>query len=574
MDADPTKIRITSTSNPLCGNKGWLPLSKEYNLEFGEYGDWPRALFSNDKKALIWLLFLEDVIPQDVLLDGPNNDPAHFEALLRPVLDPLRRRLKSVSEPVIVIWSAWRQDSPVRQAKSRTAWHRLARYLDDILFDLATAESLLYLISLDSEFAQIGLVSCFDTRNYYAGSCRLSRTGIEATALSAASILKRIESPPKKVLVLDCDNTLWGGVVGEVGLRGLILGQDGIGQAFSDFQKAVLRLAQQGILLAIASNNSEADVWDVFSHHPDMALTRNDIIATKIDWQEKAGGVRAIAEQLSLGLDSFVFWDDNPMEREKMRHFLPQVLTPEVPDDVTQWPQILGAMNEFANFRISASDRIKTVEYRNRADFVDESQSAEDENSFLKSINLRAETRCIDASNVARAQQLCSKTNQFNLRTQRYSEIDLMQLAAQSGEGAFLVHFADRFGDHNLVGLVINRATARSEVAFLDTFLLSCRVLGRHLESWMLSALTRALIREGVSWLVAEYCPTERNIVAETFLTDNGFSRLSELSSAEHANILEAMIDIPCHGELYVANLNSLSIPNLDLYTDDQTIPA
>jgi FkbH-like protein len=165
-------------------------------------------------------------------------------------------------------------------------------------------------------FAKQGRDRCFDNRNYYAAHCRLSMTGLGSLAGALAEVFQRLSAPARKVLVLDCDNTLWGGVVGEDGVGGLTLGQDGTGSAYVDFQRAIRRLAGRGTVLALASKNEEADVWSVFDSHPAMALKREDIAAWRINWGDKADNIAALAEELGIGLDSIAFWDDNPIERE------------------------------------------------------------------------------------------------------------------------------------------------------------------------------------------------------------------------------------------------------------------
>ena len=568
------KVRITSTSNLLPGNDGWRSLADHYDLDFGEYGDWPQVLMSAEAAPVIWLCFLEDLVPPHIVPDAAIDNAEPFDDLLRPLVQALGKRLADTAAPTLVVWSAWRPASPVRAARDGDPWRKLARHLDKTLNELAAGNAGLFLLALDDVLATSGLDACFDSRNFYAARCRLSRRGIEAMATAAAAVFARISEPAKKVLVLDCDNTLWGGIVGEVGMEGLVIGQDGMGQAFVDFQRAALSLKQQGTLLAIVSKNNENDVHDVFKNHPGMALNMADIAAWRVNWREKPDNVQALAKELDLDLDSFVFWDDNPLEREKMRHALPQVLTPEPPVDVTLWPGLLGAMDELASFTASAEDRRKTEQYRHRADFIAETETADNEHDFLVTINLRPHIQAIDRATKARALQLCAKTNQFNLRTRRHRDADLTQLIERAGDGAFLVNLEDRFGDHGLTGLVIALPAATADIAFLETFLLSCRVLGRHLEAWMLKALIDILSHRGVDWLVAEYVPTKRNVIARNFLSDHGFIALSGLPPEDRDRVQAATAEMACGGEIYAANLSSLSIPHLDLFSHDTSVSA
>ena len=184
-----------------------------------------------------------------------------------------------------------------------------------------------------------------------------------ALAHGIAEIAERLTQPAKKVLVLDCDNTLWGGVVGEDGLDGIRLGEDGVGRAHQAFQESVLYWMNQGVLLTLASKNNEADVWEVFDKRPAMRLRRGDLVAWRLNWSEKSRSLEEMAEDFGLGLDSFLFWDDNPLEREKMRRSLPQVCVPEVPPDATLWPEMLLNLPELQRFRVTAEDRRKRSQY-------------------------------------------------------------------------------------------------------------------------------------------------------------------------------------------------------------------
>jgi len=368
--------------------------------------------------------------------------------------------------------------------------------------------------------------------------------------------------------VLDCDNTLWGGVVGEDGVGGLTLGQDGTGSAYVDFQRAIRRLAGRGTVLALASKNEEADVWSVFDTHPAMALRRRDIAAWRINWSDKADNIAAIAEELGIGLDAIAFWDDNPIERESVQAALPNVLVLDCPKQVIDWPKALLECAAFARFEVTAEDRRKTALYKARAEFVTEISGRTDRVGFLRSIQLRPQALPIEPASLARAAQLCAKTNQFNLRAARHSSGDLADIARADGAVALLVRLADRFGDHGIVGLVIARPTTDPTVAFLDTFLLSCRVLGRHLEAWLLDACIRLLRDRGVRYLAGEFIPRERNAMAAGFLAEHGFSSLDSLTARDQVHA--AVSALAGGGTLYAADLKTLAIPHLEIYADDQ----
>jgi FkbH-like protein len=469
---------------------------------------------------------------------------------------------------LIVAYSLPVLGSAIDSGREVPAWEQARQTLEELLRQRLDQHPGLLLLPLDRYLARLGLDQAFDDRNYYAARCRLSQAGLRVLAQSLGQLLERRKNAAKKVLVLDCDNTLWGGVVGEVGLSGLLLGQDGLGKAFQDFQRAARDLSHSGILLAIVSKNNEADVWEVFQGHGGMVLTRDDLVAHKINWRDKASNILELAADLDLGADSFVFWDDNPLERAVVRDQAPQVTVLEVPADVTRWPRLLKNLPDFGRFENTSEDAKKKAQYQARAQFKAEQGQVVDQTGFLKGIGLKPSLVPIDQGSVARAAQLCAKTNQFNLRVIRHSQADILALAARPGAVAFLGHLADRFGDHGNVALVLACPTPDPEVAFLDSFMLSCRVLGRHFEAWMLARAVHGLQAQGARWLLAEFRPEKRNQVALDFLAGHGLLPWEAAPAAARERL--APLCRGLSGQIYLAELASLTIPYLEIYDETQ----
>jgi FkbH-like protein len=561
-------LRVCGTSNLLPGAAAWRPLEAKATLAFGEYGDWPQALLAGADDPVLWVLILEDLIGPDRV---EGLDAEAMDALLNPILDPLRARFEGRgSATALVAWSAWRPDAIVRASRRPTAWQRLARRLETALYALAAQYPGLHLIALDEVFAIEGLRGAFDARNLYAARCRLSRRGLGELAGAVACVLDRLAQPAKKVLVLDCDGVLWGDVLGEVGVGRIVLGGDGLGKAFADLQAAALRLARRGVILVLASKNNEAEVWAAFDQHPEMILSRKDIAAWRINWREKADNLAELARDLDLGLDSFVFFDDNPLEREKMRAAQAQVSTPELPADVTLWPALLDSFDLFAKAEVTAEDTAKTVQYQNRAAFSAERSRAVNETAFLASLEMKPRAEPLGPANLARADQLIHKTNQYNLRAERHSAAALAALAAAPETTAFLTRLSDRFGDHGAVGLTIARRSGTH--AFLDTFLMSCRVLGRQLEVWMLADLAARLKSLRVVWLWAEFRDSGRNAVASDFLDAHGFSSWPDAATAP--TLPDDLAALAGDGRLYRVALADLALPHLEVFDDPARAPA
>jgi FkbH-like protein len=376
-------------------------------------------------------------------------------------------------------------------------------------------------------------------------------------------VIERVERSAKKVLVLDCDNTLWGGVIGEAGVDGISLGSDGVGQIFTNFQSVIKYLASSGVLLAIASKNDEGDVMTVFDRHPGMRINKDEIVSWKVNWKEKSSNLAEIASDLDLGLDSFVFWDDNPLEREKMRNALPMVLTPEVPSDVHEWPAHLYALSSFSKFTSTTEDSKKIEQYKQRSIFITEKERSANELDFLKSIQMKPRLMRIGPETLSRAEQLSNKTNQFNLRVNRYNLVDLQKISSNSDKYvAFMVSLEDRYGNHGIVGMVI--AEINGCTAFLDTFLFSCRILGRHVESWALESLINVLRDKNISLLYAEYKQKDRNSMVANFLSENGMKEMGR----DESQVPYAAVHEVDAGILYTKKLDGWIFPKTEVFID------
>ena len=350
-----------------------------------------------------------------------------------------------------------------------------------------------------------------------------------ARVLAAAAGLSR------KCLVLDLDNTLWGGVVGDDGVEGLRLGQgDPVGEAFLAVQRYAAQLARRGVILAVCSKNDDAIARAAFAGHPEMALKPADIAAFVANWDDKAGNLRRIAERLEIGLDSLVFLDDNPAERDIVRRELPMVAVPELPDDVAHYPAVLAAAGFFEAAGFTADDAARAGAYAQNAERHAALETATDMEGYLRGLAMTLAAKPIAGADLARVTQLTNKTNQFNLTTRRRSDAELAALAADPANVALSFRLADRFGDNGLIGVVLARpdpAWAEGEL-LIDTWLMSCRVLGRGVESASLGVLAEAASRRGASALVGEYRPTAKNGLVRDHYAKLGFAPVDAPAAA------------------------------------------
>ena len=549
-------IRVSCTSYLPPRNSAWEVLEKGNELIFGEFGDWPQALTAQGNADNIFLaIFLEDLFPKELLFKTDNEDFDKVKSILDTVLETLQFRLEQRSNNyTFIAWLGWQSDSIIRSSRQKTISTYTAQYFEEQLYNFCKIHKRLFLIPLDTIFGEEGFKRCVDHRNFFVSRIRISQFGLNLLSFSLNTIINRITKPTSKLLVLDCDNTLWGGVIGENGLGGILVGQDGIGSAFSAFQFVAKQLSQNGLLLAISSKNEEKDVWSVFENHTTMVLKKSDIISYKIDWRDKSLHLCEIANELGIGLDSIVFWDDNPIEREKIKQSLPEVIVIEPSLEVVEWADELRSLPYFASFVNSTDDLNKVDQYKSKAAFEKETKLFKNYDDFLGGINMHPSIVSIDEGTIGRAVQLCQKTNQMNLRLIRHDEVSLNEIANSSRSESFMVHLRDKFGDHGLIALVIVRCTKDDPVAFLDTFLMSCRVLGRNIEGWIFNKIRQKLEQKGCKKLEAEYIQGERNSPALKLLTNHGFM---------HKNSLKDDIN---NIEQYEVDVHTWEIDNLSIF--------
>ena len=329
----------------------------------------------------------------------------------------------------------------------------------------------------------------------------------------------------RKCLVLDLDNTLWGGVIGDDGVDGIRLGQGTpVGEAFSAFQRYAQALARRGIILAVCSKN-DAAVAEAGFQHREMTLARGDIAAFVANWSDKASNLRDIARTLNIGLDSLVFVDDNPAERDIVRRELPEVAVPELPEDVADYAACVAAAGYFEAASFTADDASRGRSYALNAERAASLSQATDLEGYLRGLAMTLTAASVDGATLPRVTQLINKTNQFNLTTRRYTDAQVEHLAADPAGVALALRLSDKFGDNGLISVVIARPDAALEKneLLIDTWLMSCRVLGRQVEQATLSVLVDAARRRGATALVGEYRTTARNSMVSQHYAQLGF---------------------------------------------------
>ncbi len=396
-----------------------------------------------------------------------------------------------------------------------------------------------YVLDFDRLCSELGYDQWQNERMWYLGRIALSAQALPRLADLQAAFLQATIGSPRKCLVLDLDNTLWGGVVGEDGVAGIMLGHDFPGNVYLDVQRQILQLHQRGVLLAINSKNNDRDVEEVFEKHPDMLLRPDHFAARRINWQPKPQNMLEIAEELNIGVDSLVFLDDNPSECELMRQSLPEVLT-WAAHDARSKADPFASLGWLRNSHVF--DRLKlTQEDRNRGEMYLQQQqrkqletSATSVEEFLRGLQMRVSISEMDDFTLPRVVELIGKTNQFNLTTRRHSEAKLREFQTDPRCAVFTMRVVDRFGDNGIVGVAI--AAIADQECCIDTFLLSCRVIGRSVETAMLARLSDWACSQGAEKLVGIFIPTAKNAPAADFYRQHGFQRREDDANQTHSD--------------------------------------
>jgi FkbH-like protein len=339
-----------------------------------------------------------------------------------------------------------------------------------------------------------------------------------------ADIVLRQSRPTPKCVVLDCDNTLWGGVVGEDGVGGIALGSAFPGSGYLEFQKSLKALKDRGVLLAIASKNNPKEVDDVFSQHDDMVLRKEDIAVWRVNWNPKSQSLREIAGDLNIGIDSLVMIDDSHYELAEIANAAPEVGVLQVPEEVGLLPDLIASSGLFRNMNVSAEDLARTDMIRQES-ARKEAAHALSREEFLASLELVVDYIEVREEHVGRVAQLTNKTNQFNLTTIRRTEAEIRALVASDDHLVRAIRVADKFGDYGLVGVAIVR-TAEAEWE-IDTFLMSCRVLSRGIETSFLATIVSEASDRGAKAIVARYVPTQKNVLVKDLYPDHGFAEVA-----------------------------------------------
>lgn len=379
------------------------------------------------------------------------------------------------------------------------------------------------LMDVEALASTIGLANWHSDKHWHMAKLQFSQDYLPDYAEQLMRLLAALRGKSRKCLVLDLDNTCWGGAVGDLGMDGIVLGQgNAMGEAFLEVQRTALRLRERGIVLAVCSKNDFSNAIQPFREHPDMLLKEEHISVFQANWVDKATNLEEIAKTLNIGIDSLVLLDDNPAERIQVRESLPMVAVPEVPEDASQYPSILLNAGYFEAINFTAEDALRVEQYRANVVRSQMQASARDPHAFLSALEMTIYFAPFDKLNRNRIVQLINKTNQFNLTTRRYTEPEVIAMETDPAVCTFQVRLTDRFGDNGMISCVICRQT-QADVWEIDTWLMSCRVLSRRVEDCTLAMVVKHAALSGISTLIGRYIPTAKNDMVKDFYRKRGF---------------------------------------------------
>jgi FkbH-like protein len=411
----------------------------------------------------------------------------------------------------------------VLDAQSDAGQSGLIRLINRELRRIAAGFRGVYTLDYDALVARHGSEHWHDERKWLMARLPIAAGYLLSMAREWMRFIVPLSGRTAKVLVTDLDNTLWSGVIGEDGMAGIQVGAEYPGAAYQALQRALLDLSRKGILLAVCSKNNLDDAMEALEKHPGMLVRPKHFAAVRINWTDKAQNLREIAQELNVGVDALAFIDDNAFEREQVRAALPEVTVIDLPKNPLEYASAVRNCAAFERLTLSAEDQQRTEMYVAQKERAGAEQTFQSKEDFFRFLEQEAELEPVSELTLVRVAQLTQKTNQFNLTTRRYTELQIAEMAKQPEWNIFSIKVRDRFGDHGLVGVAITHDSG--DQCEVDVFLLSCRVIGRTVETALLAHLAQSAAQRGRKQLVGWFLPTKKNAPARDFYEQHGFTR-------------------------------------------------
>ena len=461
---------------------------------------------------------------EDFIYDDKADKPALFENRFNEILDLLEMLYSNLPNTQVFIdnFVFYR---PVLMAtiefNSSVSFLEIENISNKKLEDFADSIKNISIIDVRSMVIQYGASALIDERMYYLAKSHWSLKGLTELSNLYLRYFRAFKGIRKKCVVLDLDNTLWGGIIGDDGIENIKLSNDGEGKAFYDFQRELLKLYNRGILLAVNSKNTEEIVRETMMNHPYMLLKPEHFVSMKVNWNNKAQNMKEIADEINIGLDSLVFLDDSAFEREVISTQFPEIFVPELPKDFSEYPNFIRKLDVFDFLSLTGDDFARNKMYKANIQRDHLMKSTINIENFYYSLDMIATVGAIEDFQLPRIAQMTQKTNQFNLRTQRYTDSDIKRFMLSPDHEVYYLSLADKFGDNGIVGTAIIQI--KDSEAFIDSFIFSCRALGRTAETALLNFIIADVSKKGLKQLKGEYIPTKKNIPCKDFYAKHHF---------------------------------------------------
>ena len=408
--------------------------------------------------------------------------------------------------------------------KTEAAFLFQLRKINFRLMEFAVSTNNFFISDISSVQNQLGKINLFQPSVYINSEMVLSIDVLPQIATSTVTIINALQGSFKKCVIIDLDNTTWGGIIGDDGIEHIQIGSLGIGKAFTEFQYWIKKLQQRGIIVAVCSKNTESVAREPFEKHPDMVLKLDDIAVFVANWQNKADNIRHIQSILNISFDSMVFLDDNPFERNIVLENIAGITVPDLPEDPAEYLEFLYPLNLFETVSFSNEDEGRTKQYQIEAERSILQKTFTNEDDFLQSLNMQSVVEPFNKFNTPRVAQLSLRSNQFNLRTIRYSEADIENIGADDNYFSFSFTLEDKFGNNGLICVII-LSKISIDTLFIDTWLMSCRVLKRGMENFVLNTIVHFAKDKGYQFLQGEYIPTAKNEMVKLHYSNLEFEK-------------------------------------------------
>lgn len=499
----------------------------DFNAHVQAIMDSGSTLYGFAPAAVILAVQTRDVAP-DLWNDFSGLKPEQIQASVRRVTGEFRNWIgvfRDNSQAHLIVHNLELPDAPstgLLDAQSPNGQRAAISEINRNLQQVAAEHTGVHILDYDALVTRHGRGRWHDERKWLTVRLPIAAPHLNHMVHEWMRFLHPLTGKIAKALVVDLDNTLWGGVIGEDGLTGIKLGTEYPGAAFQAVQRVLLDLYRRGVLLAICSKNNQDDALEAIHKHPGMLLKPEQFAAMRINWGDKSQNLREIAEELNIGVDALAFLDDNPIERQQVRTALPEVFVLDLPSDAMEFARVIRDCPVFERLTLSAEDQQRGVMYQAQRARERLEQNITSREDFYRSLHQEAEISPLTKANLGRIAQLTNKTNQFNLTTRRYSEQQISELAGKPGWDCYSIRVRDRFGDNGLVGVAITQQ--QGDIAEIDTFLLSCRVIGRTVETAFLSFLASQARGKGAQQIRGWFLPTKKNAPARNFYSEHGFT--------------------------------------------------